>query len=127
MLPLIALSISASFGCGFSASSAAAVMIWPGWQYPHCGTPSSTHACCTGWLPSADRPSMVVIRESAATPTSVMQERAARPSRWTVQAPHCATPQPNLVPLRPRTSRSTQSSGMLPSTSTLRRVPLTLS
>src|SRR6185369_13830662 len=30
----------------------------------------------------------------------------------TVQAPHCAMPQPNLVPVIPRMSRSTHSSGM---------------
>jgi len=32
MLPPIAVSISASVGCGFASSSAAALMICPGWQ-----------------------------------------------------------------------------------------------
>jgi hypothetical protein len=36
-------------------------MICPDWQYPHCGTSSSIHASCTGCVPSADSPSMVVI------------------------------------------------------------------
>src|SRR5689334_8489325 len=58
--------------------------------------------------------------------TEVMHERVAAPSKWTVQAPHSAMPQPNLVPVMPRTSRSTQSSGVSPSTSTLCVVPLTL-
>ena len=35
----------------------------------------------------------------------VWQERTGEPSRCTVQAPHWATPQPNLVPVRPRSSR----------------------
>ena len=37
------------------------------------------------------------------------QERIGVPSRCTVQAPHWAMPQPNLVPVMPRTSRSTHS------------------
>ena len=39
-------------------------------------------------------------------------ERIGLPSICTVQAPHCAMPQPNFVPVRPTTSRSTQSSGV---------------
>src|SRR3954447_26239768 len=53
-----------------------------------------------------------------------MQERMAAPSRCTVQAPHSAMPQPNLVPVMPSTSRSTHSSGVSPSTSTSWGVPL---
>src|SRR5262249_24118040 len=44
----------------------------------------------------------------------------------TVHAPHNAIPQPNFVPVKPRTSRSTHNSGVSPSTSTLCMVPLTL-
>ncbi len=55
-----------------------------------------------------------------------MQERVGAPSTCTVQAPHSAMPQPNLVPVMPSTSRSTHSSGVSPSTSTLCVVPLTL-
>ncbi len=65
------------------------------------------------WLPTAD--------------TGVTQARTALPSRWTVQAPHCAIPQPNLVPVKPRTSRRTQSSGMSGGASTSRSWPLTTS
>src|SRR5215468_1717681 len=56
----------------------------------------------------------------------VMQERVGAPSTCTVQAPHSAIPQPNFVPVKPSTSRSTHNSGVSPSTSTLWMVPLTL-
>jgi hypothetical protein len=61
---------------------------------------------------------MVVILESPMLSIVVMQERTALSSRCTVQAPHSAMPQPNLVPVMPSTSRSTQSSGVSPSAST---------
>src|SRR5579872_5670563 len=41
----------------------------------------------------------------------VMQERTASLSRMTVQAPQSASPQPNLVPVRPISSRINQSRG----------------
>src|SRR5687767_13519607 len=44
-----------------------------------------------------------------------------------VQAPHCPTPQPNLVPTKSRLSRSTQSIGVSGATSTVRDWPFTLS
>src|SRR2546430_15831176 len=71
-------------------------------------------------------PSMVVICLLPAAATGVTQERIGRPSSCTVQAPHSAMPQPNFVPVRPMTSRSTQSSGMSPGTSTVWDVPLML-
>src|SRR5262245_46133580 len=55
----------------------------------------------------------------------VMQERLATPSMCTVHAPHSAIPHPNFVPVMPSTSRSTQSSGVSPSTSTRCGCPLT--
>src|ERR1700680_3729582 len=61
---------------------------------------------------------MVVTSFPAARDTGVLQERTGRPSRCTVQAPHCATPQPYFVPVRPRCSRNTQSRGVEGSTST---------
>ena len=61
---------------------------------------------------------MVVTVLPAALETGRTQERTAAPLRCTVQAPHCAMPQPNFVPFRSRTSRSTQSSGMSAGTST---------
>src|SRR5207237_9145801 len=45
ILPVIAWSISSSVGLGFSRSSTAALISCPDWQYPHCGTSSSIHAC----------------------------------------------------------------------------------
>ena len=71
---------------------------------------------------------MVTICCSAVTAlTGSMQERVATPSICTVQAPHWATPQPYLVPVSPSCSRMTQSSGVVPSTSTSTLCPLTLS
>src|SRR5258705_9416236 len=63
---------------------------------------------------------------SSTLSTVVTQDLIAAPSICTVHAPHNAAPQPNFVPVRPRTSRSTQSSGASPSTSILCSVPLTL-
>src|SRR5882757_6782955 len=57
--------------------------------------------------------------------TGNTHERTAWPSRCTVHAPHCATPHPNLVPVRPTISRNTHNSGMSAGTSTDRRSPLT--
>jgi hypothetical protein len=45
---------------------------------------------------------------------------------WTVQAPHCATPQPNLVPVRPTASRIAQSKGMFGSISSVVGLPLSV-
>src|SRR6266540_1529420 len=123
---VIAVSISASEGCGFFASSAAAAMICPDWQYPHCGTSSSIHARCTTCERFLDRPSIVVTRLPATADTGSTQVRVATPSRWTVQAPHWAMPQPNFVPVRPRVSRSTQRSGVSGVTLTVSRLPLTV-
>lgn len=68
---------------------------------------------------------MVVIDLPAAAVTGVMQERAAWPSRWTVQAPQIPAPHPYLVPVNSRLSRITQSNGVSGAASTLRSVPLT--
>src|SRR6266404_6211652 len=127
MLPDIASSISESVGCGLLTSSAEADMIWPDWQYPHCTTSLSSQAF---WIlaPAGVAPiaSMVVTSERCRLSTVVMHERVAVPSMCTVQAPHSAWPQPNLVPVMPSTSRSTQRSGVSPSTSTLCCLPLIL-
>ena len=60
---------------------------------------------------------MVVICLPMASLTSTPQDRIAAPSMWTVQAPHCAMPQPYLVPVRPAFSRIAQSNGVSGSTS----------
>ena len=50
---------------------------------------------------------------------AIWQERTALPSIWTVQAPHRPEPQPNLVPVSFRCSRTTHSSGVSGSASTV--------
>ena len=58
--------------------------------------------------------------------STVMRDRVGVPSTWTVQAPHCAMPQPNLVPVSAASSRIAQSSGISASTSSDRLAPLSL-
>src|SRR5918992_1786939 len=70
---------------------------------------------------------MVVTFLPTATDTGVTQERFGAPSRCTVQAPHWAMPQPNLVPVRPRRSRNTQRRGMSDGAFTSRSTPFTVS
>src|SRR5438094_2873321 len=127
MFPDMAASMSASVGWGCFANSAVADMIWPDWQYPHCTTSRANHACCT-FLPAGVSPiaSIVVMRLPVAALTGVTHERIGCPSRCTVQAPQSAMPQPNFVPVRPITSRSTQTSGMSGGTSTVWSLPLML-
>src|ERR1043166_650146 len=67
---------------------------------------------------------MVTIFLFATAEIGVMQERVACPSTWTVQAPQSAIPQPNLVPVRPISSRSVHNRGVSPGTSRLCRLPL---
>src|SRR6187551_1619384 len=70
--------------------------------------------------------SIVVTADLSMLSIGVMQDRVATPSICTVQAPHSAAPQPNLVPVMPSTSRKTQSSGVSPSASMPCEVPLML-
>src|SRR3979490_1929079 len=67
---------------------------------------------------------MVVICLPTASLTCTPQERVATPSIWTVQAPHCAMPQPYLVPVRPAFSLIAHSSGVSGSTSPSNDLPL---
>src|SRR3954452_1459355 len=69
---------------------------------------------------------MVVIDLPSTSSTGIAQERTARPSTCTVQAPQDAMPQPNFVPVILRCSRSTHSSGVVPSTATSLRCPFTV-
>ena len=69
-------------------------------------------------------PSMVVIFFPATAETGVTHERIGEPFTWTVQAPPNAMPQPNLVPVRPTTSRNAHRSGMSAGTSTFSTLPL---
>src|SRR6185312_16214513 len=67
---------------------------------------------------------MVVMCLPETSDMVVWHERTALPSTCTVQAPHRPDPQPNLVPVSFRCSRTTQSSGVSGSTSTLAAFPL---
>src|ERR1700730_11400978 len=108
MFPLMASSISASVGLGFFASSAAADMICPDWQYPHCGTSSSIQAFCTGCDASTESPSIVVIffsgtprdrRDARARCLSVDVHRARAAKRH--PAPELRARHVQRVPLHP--------------------------
>ena len=57
--------------------------------------------------------------------TGRTQLRVGTPSMCTVQAPHCAIPQPYFVPVSPSCSRSTHSSGVSLSAANSRTAPLT--
>src|SRR5712664_2331966 len=120
--------MSASVGLGFFLSSAVAAMICPVWQYPYCGTSRAAQAFCTGLELAAESPSIVTILSVGLTVlTGTEQERRTSPLMCTEQAPHCATPQPYLVPVRPTCSRITHRSGVPSSTCTSRTLPLILS
>src|SRR5882672_6450843 len=67
---------------------------------------------------------MVVILAPLAALTGIEHERTGRPFMCTVQAPHCATPQPYLVPVRPTCSRIAHSRGVVGSTFTSLVFPL---
>src|SRR5689334_7140935 len=67
---------------------------------------------------------MVVIFFPTAALTGNEHERTGAPSMCTVQAPHCAMPQPYLVPVRPACSRIAHYRGVLSSTSTSTVLPL---
>src|SRR5207244_12905911 len=54
-------------------------------------------------------------------------ERRTSPLMCTEQAPHCATPHPYFVPVRPTCSRITHRSGVPASARTSRTLPLMLS
>src|SRR5690606_4122026 len=69
---------------------------------------------------------MVVISAPSTSSTGVEQERAGCPSTCTVQAPHKPAPQPNLVPFRPSSSRSTHNKGVSGSTSRVYCSPFTV-
>src|ERR1043166_5319064 len=115
-------------GLGFFWSSAAAAMICPDWQYPHCGTSIASHAFCTGCEELGERPSMVTILSVGFTSERrIEQARCTSPLMWTEQAPHWAMPQPNFVPVSPTCSRITHRSGMSGSACTSRILPLMLS
>src|SRR5882724_2733809 len=72
-------------------------------------------------------PSIVVTLEPAAWPASTVQDLTARPSIWTVQAPHWLVSQPIWVPVRLRFSRSRWTRSVRSSTSAETALPLIVS
>src|SRR5262245_45203048 len=61
---------------------------------------------------SAESPSIVTTVLPATAETGVVHERTAWPLTCTVHAPQTAMPQPNLVPVRPNSSRTTHINGV---------------
>src|SRR4029079_7386733 len=91
--------------------------------WPAC---SSSNVCCNGCSARLlGRPSTVVTALPATVDISREQEYSGLPSIRTMQAPHCSVPQPNLEPRRLSSSRSTDSSGGVPSVLTEIGRPLT--
>src|SRR5260370_40198045 len=60
-------------------------------------------------------PSSVRMLRPAQPPTGMTHDRAARPSRTTVHAPHSPSPHPHLGPLSLRSLRNTRSKGVVQS------------
>ena len=75
------------------------------------------------WLDLSRWPLVVVTSPDTAL-TGKEQERTGWPLTCTVQAPHKAMPQPNLVPFMPSFSRTTQRIGIAGSTSAEVSLPL---
>ena len=74
----------------------------------------------------SDRPSMVMMSRPGASSASTRQALTGAPSISTVQVPQLPLPQPSLVPVRPRRSRSRSSSVSRVSASTVCSSPLTV-
>ena len=70
---------------------------------------------------------MVVICLPTTAVANVEQERVTIPSMCTLHAPHCPMPHPNFVPVSPKLSRNTQSSGVSSAMLAECLVPLTVS
>ena len=83
----------------------------PGVQNPHCTPPSSRMLRCSGCIsPSAASPSTVVTSRPSAWTARYEHEFTGRPSIRTMHAPHSQSSQPSLVPVRPSSVRSTETS-----------------
>src|SRR5512139_4001424 len=100
-------------------------MIMPGVQKPHWNAPFSAKAFCSGWrVPFLANPSMVVTSCPRTSFTGNWQDRTASLPTITVHAPQRLAPQPNLVPVSPRSVRNTHKSMLSPSTSNFVGLPL---
>src|SRR5215218_5407577 len=69
---------------------------------------------------------MVVTLDPAAWPANTVQDFTARPSIWTMQAPHWLVSQPTWVPVRFRFSRSRWTRRVRSSTSAETALPFTV-
>src|SRR5262245_16984600 len=75
---------------------------------PHCRAACSRNFCCNGCRPSGlAMPSIVVTSCPDASTPSTQHELTRTPSRMTLQAPQLPLLHPSLLPVSPRTSRST--------------------
>src|SRR5262249_36105240 len=79
---------------------------------------------CTASATRPRRPSIVVTERPATTESGSTHENMTTPSTYTVHARHSVLPQPNFVPVMPRWSRSTQSTGVSGAASTSIALPL---
>src|SRR5262249_23212565 len=71
------------------------------------------NACCRGCgFVGVPRPSSVTTFRPATEETGRTHDRTAAPSRCTVHAPHCPSPQPKRGPRSARSSRSAYKSGI---------------
>src|SRR5947207_9402517 len=70
---------------------------------------------------------VTILSPGLMSPIGTEQERRTSPLMCTEQAPHCATPQPYFVPVRPTCSRITHNSGVSGSACTSCTLPLMLS
>ncbi len=119
--------ISCSVALGLFSSNAVAVMIQPPMQYSHWPASSAIKAFCIGCgLSAVPSPSSVRISPLTAL-TGMTQERSATPSTMTVQAPHCARPQPNFGPFLSSSFLSAYKSGMPGSLEIVCSTPSTVS
>src|SRR3954454_10218112 len=101
MLPAMWCRISSFVGCGFAATSAAALTTWPGVQKPHCTASARTKASISG----CSRSPSIVVTSPCTECASVMHESVGTPSIWTVHAPQWPSLHAIFVPVRPSSSR----------------------
>src|SRR5216683_4331383 len=112
-LPCKYCTISAGLGLAFVCSRPTLLMIIPVVQKAHWNAPASRNACCTGCnRPSFSRPSIVTTGFPTAALAGIWHERRGAPPIRTVHAPHCPSPQPYLLPVKPSSSRKTFNRGV---------------
>jgi len=119
--PLIASRISASDGLALLHNKAAAAIIKPGAQKPHCMAWFPANAFCSRGSCSA-RPSSVVTTLPDTCTASMRQERTGWPSTNTLHVPQFPSPQ-EIDVLSPKPSRSRLTSVCVTGTVRLQTLP----